>query len=95
MAARRATGVWCRGAFSYVLGGGGVSKVNCQNEKTDETSTNPPAAPAVARVGVGAGGSNAAHWRALCAREPGFEPPLMSTEDYYALRWAVYVSYLP
>ena len=22
-------------------------------------------------------------------------PPLMTTEDYYALRWAVYVSYLP
>ena len=25
---------------------------------------------------------------------PGIEPPLMTTEDYYSLRWAVYVSYL-
>ena len=25
---------------------------------------------------------------------PGIEPPLLTTEDYYSLRWAVYVSYL-
>ena len=64
-------------------------------EKQTRPPPDPPAVPTVARVNVRAGGPNDAHWKALCAGEPGIEPPLMTTEDYYALRWAVYVSYLP
>ena len=55
-------------------------------EKQMRPPPDPPAVPAVACVNVRVGGPNNAHWKALCAKEPGIEPPLMTTEDYYALR---------
>ena len=74
--------------FLLVGGGGG------RTGKETRPPPNPPAVLAVARVNVRAG-PNDAHWKALGARELGIKPPLMTTEDYYALRWAVYVSYHP
>ena len=71
VAARAATDVWCRDVF-FVLRGG-----------VPEKQTRPPTA--VARVNARAGGPNDAHWKALCAGEPGIEPLLMTTKDYYAL----------
>ena len=89
MAAHAATRVWCRDAFCFTVYGKG-----CQKRQT-RPPPDPPAVPVVAQDTVRAGGPNDAHWKTLCAGEPGIEPPLMTTKDYYAHHWAVYVSFLP